>query len=44
MSTSDCRVRRAAPCLGADTDDVLRTVCGYSADEVAALRAAGALA
>jgi crotonobetainyl-CoA:carnitine CoA-transferase CaiB-like acyl-CoA transferase len=38
MSESDCRVRRPAPCVGADTDQVLRDVCGYSADEVAALR------
>jgi crotonobetainyl-CoA:carnitine CoA-transferase CaiB-like acyl-CoA transferase len=44
MSRSDCRVRAAAPCLGADTDRVLREVCGYSDDEVARLRAAGALA
>jgi len=44
MSASDCRVRRPAPCLGADTDAVLRDVCGYSAEEVAALRAAQALA
>jgi crotonobetainyl-CoA:carnitine CoA-transferase CaiB-like acyl-CoA transferase len=44
MSASDCRVRRPAPCLGADTDAVLRDVCGYAADEITALRAAGALA
>jgi crotonobetainyl-CoA:carnitine CoA-transferase CaiB-like acyl-CoA transferase len=44
MSESDCRVRRPAPCLGADTDAVLRDVCGYSAPEIAALRAADALA
>ncbi len=43
MSESDCRVRRAAPCLGADTDQVLRDVCGYSEAEIARLRAAGAL-
>jgi crotonobetainyl-CoA:carnitine CoA-transferase CaiB-like acyl-CoA transferase len=43
MSASDCRVRRPAPCLGADTDAVLRDVCGYGPDEIAALRAAGAL-
>ncbi len=43
MSASDCGVRRAAPCLGADTDTVLQDVCGYSAAEVATLRAAGAL-
>ncbi len=43
-SASDVRVRRPAPCLGADTDQVLRDVCGYSADEIAALRAADVLA
>jgi crotonobetainyl-CoA:carnitine CoA-transferase CaiB-like acyl-CoA transferase len=44
MSASDCRVRRPAPCLGADTDAVLQEICGYSADDVARLRAAQALA
>ncbi|HJQ84142.1 MAG TPA: CoA transferase [Candidatus Binatia bacterium] len=44
MSASDCRVRAAAPCLGADTEQVLIDVCGYSPAEVAALRDAGALA
>lgn len=44
MSRSDARVRRAAPCLGQDTDQVLRDVCGYGADEIAALRDAGTLA
>ncbi len=43
MSESDCRVRRVAPCLGGDTDQVLRDVCGYSEAEIARLRAAGAL-
>jgi crotonobetainyl-CoA:carnitine CoA-transferase CaiB-like acyl-CoA transferase len=43
MSASDARVRRAAPCLGQDTDQVLRDVCGYGADEIAAMRAAGTL-
>lgn len=43
MSASECRVRRAAPCVGADTDQVLRDVCGYTADDVAALRAANVL-
>jgi crotonobetainyl-CoA:carnitine CoA-transferase CaiB-like acyl-CoA transferase len=36
-------VTAAAPCLGADTDAVLREVCGYAADEIDALRTAGAL-
>ncbi len=43
MSESDCRVRRAAPCLGADTDQILRDVCGYSEGEIARLRDARAL-
>jgi crotonobetainyl-CoA:carnitine CoA-transferase CaiB-like acyl-CoA transferase len=43
MSASDSRVRRAAPCLGQDTDQVLRDVCGYGADEIESLRAAGVL-
>lgn len=43
MSASDSRVRRAAPCLGQDTDQVLRDVCGYSADDIARLRDAGTL-
>ncbi|HYY05039.1 MAG TPA: CoA transferase [Candidatus Limnocylindria bacterium] len=43
MSASDCRVRRVAPCLGADTDQVLRDVCGYSEAEIARLRDAQAL-
>jgi benzylsuccinate CoA-transferase BbsF subunit len=43
MSASDCRVRRPAPCLGADTDAVLRDVCGYADADIARLRAAAAL-
>jgi len=43
MSESDCRVRRAAPCLGADTDQVLRDVCGYSDSEIDRLRDARVL-
>jgi crotonobetainyl-CoA:carnitine CoA-transferase CaiB-like acyl-CoA transferase len=37
------RVRKAAPCLGADTDQVLRDVCGYDDAAIAALRAADVL-
>jgi crotonobetainyl-CoA:carnitine CoA-transferase CaiB-like acyl-CoA transferase len=44
MSASDSRVRRPAPCLGQDTDQVLRDVCGYSPDEIARLRTAAVLA
>ena len=36
-------VRRAAPCLGQDTDDVLRDVLGYTDDRIEDLRGAGAL-
>jgi crotonobetainyl-CoA:carnitine CoA-transferase CaiB-like acyl-CoA transferase len=43
FSASPPGVRRAAPCLGADTDRVLTDVCGYSAAEIEALRGAGAL-
>jgi crotonobetainyl-CoA:carnitine CoA-transferase CaiB-like acyl-CoA transferase len=43
MSASDCRVRAAAPCVGADTDAVLREVCGLSDPEIARLRDLGAL-
>lgn len=43
MSGSDCRVRKAAPCLGADTDQVLADVCGYTPAEIAAFRDAGVL-
>ncbi|HUE30859.1 MAG TPA: CoA transferase [Verrucomicrobiae bacterium] len=43
MSESDCRVRGAAPCLGADTEQILRDVCGYGEGEIARLRAAQAL-
>jgi crotonobetainyl-CoA:carnitine CoA-transferase CaiB-like acyl-CoA transferase len=43
MSENECRVRTAAPCLGADTDQVLREVCGYSDAEIAALRDAEVL-
>jgi crotonobetainyl-CoA:carnitine CoA-transferase CaiB-like acyl-CoA transferase len=43
MSESDSGVRRAAPCLGEHTDQVLRDVCGYDDDEIGRLRAAGVL-
>jgi crotonobetainyl-CoA:carnitine CoA-transferase CaiB-like acyl-CoA transferase len=36
-------VHAAAPCLGADTEQVLRDVCGYSEGEIVRLREAGAL-
>ena len=43
MSDTPCAVRRAAPCLGEHTDDVLQRVVGYDAERVAALRARGIL-
>ncbi len=36
-------VRRAAPCLGQDTDAVLREVLGYEEERIRALREAGVL-
>lgn len=44
MSETPCQVRRPAPLLGADTDDVLSTLLGYSADRIADLRRTGVLA
>jgi crotonobetainyl-CoA:carnitine CoA-transferase CaiB-like acyl-CoA transferase len=43
LSASPAGVRTAAPCVGADTDVVLQSVCGYSAADIARLREAGAL-
>ncbi len=40
MSATPCRVRRAAPTLGMDTEDVLTRLLGYSTEKIAALRAA----
>jgi crotonobetainyl-CoA:carnitine CoA-transferase CaiB-like acyl-CoA transferase len=44
MSASGNRVCAPAPCIGADTDAVLRDVCGYDDAAIARLRAADALA
>jgi crotonobetainyl-CoA:carnitine CoA-transferase CaiB-like acyl-CoA transferase len=44
MSLTPCKVRKAAPCLGADTDEVLTRLLGYSPDKIAHLRKAGILA
>jgi crotonobetainyl-CoA:carnitine CoA-transferase CaiB-like acyl-CoA transferase len=41
MSRTPCRVRSAAPCLGADTDYVLGSILGYPPDKIAQLREAG---
>ncbi|HSP97136.1 MAG TPA: CoA transferase [Candidatus Dormibacteraeota bacterium] len=43
MSDTPCSVRRAAPCLGEHTDDVLRRVVGYDETRIAALRDTGVL-
>jgi len=38
MWPSVCKVRKPAPLLGADTEDILQTLLGYSAREIARLR------
>ncbi len=43
MSGTPCRVRAAAPLLGADTDSILSTLLGYSKEKIAQLRADGVL-
>jgi benzylsuccinate CoA-transferase BbsF subunit len=43
LSRNACRVQAPAPLLGQHTDEVLTTLLGYSAAEVAELRRAGAL-
>jgi benzylsuccinate CoA-transferase BbsF subunit len=40
MSATPCRVLRAAPSLGASTEEVLTRLLGYSSDKIAALRQA----
>ena len=40
MSPTPCRVLRAAPSLGANTEEVLARLLGYSSDKIAALRQA----
>jgi crotonobetainyl-CoA:carnitine CoA-transferase CaiB-like acyl-CoA transferase len=44
MSVTPCKVRKPAPLLGADTEDVLMTLLGYSLDQIRELRDAGVLA
>jgi crotonobetainyl-CoA:carnitine CoA-transferase CaiB-like acyl-CoA transferase len=38
MAPSACKVRKPAPLLGADTEDILQSLLGYSPQEVARLR------
>jgi crotonobetainyl-CoA:carnitine CoA-transferase CaiB-like acyl-CoA transferase len=44
LSDTACTVRRAAPCLGQHTDDVLQRIAGYSPERIAQLRQRGVLA
>ncbi|HXG20332.1 MAG TPA: CoA transferase [Methylomirabilota bacterium] len=43
FSDTPCCVRRPAPCLGQDTDEVMQRVLGYSQADVAALKVKGVL-
>ncbi len=43
MSATPCRVRKAAPVLGADTDSILGELLGYSEAEIQRLREDGVL-
>jgi crotonobetainyl-CoA:carnitine CoA-transferase CaiB-like acyl-CoA transferase len=43
LSRTPLHVRRAAPCLGEHTDEVLREILGKGDEELSALRASGAL-
>ena len=43
MSATPCRVRKPAPVLGADTDQVLTELLGYSRGQIEELRAANVL-
>ena len=42
FAEAPCRLRRPAPEVGADTDEILRAF-GYSADDIAALRGSGVI-
>jgi benzylsuccinate CoA-transferase BbsF subunit len=43
MSETPCEVRAAAPVRGADTEEVLKSILGYTRDKVETLREAGIL-
>ena len=43
FSRTQTTIRSAAPCIGQHTDEVMTQVLGYSNDDVAKLRAQGAL-
>jgi crotonobetainyl-CoA:carnitine CoA-transferase CaiB-like acyl-CoA transferase len=43
MSATSCKVRRAAPMLGADTDQVLTSLLGFSAEKIHTLRREGVI-
>jgi benzylsuccinate CoA-transferase BbsF subunit len=43
MSGTPCEVRSAAPVRGADTEEVLKSVLGYTRNKIEALRKAGVL-
>jgi crotonobetainyl-CoA:carnitine CoA-transferase CaiB-like acyl-CoA transferase len=43
MSATPCKVRRAAPILGEDTDQVLTSLLGFSAEKIQTLRRDGVI-
>jgi benzylsuccinate CoA-transferase BbsF subunit len=43
FSDTPCQVRRPAPCLGQDTDEVMQRVLGYAPEEISALKARSVL-
>ena len=43
FSDTPCQVRRPAPCLGQDTEDVMHRVLGYTDEDIAAFTARGVL-
>jgi crotonobetainyl-CoA:carnitine CoA-transferase CaiB-like acyl-CoA transferase len=43
MSATPCRVNKPAPALGADTDQVLTELLGYTRGQIEDLRAANVL-